>query len=218
MQDRPTAAFYGVALRSRTVAMPHVAREYFTVDLRGLRAALVARAASQGVTASDVLRSALAAALRNDECLAALPASTGNERPPATGQVKLSVRLSCPTAHRLDSNARAAGLSRGAYLSRLIRSAPPVMAASDRRAGFAALSASATELAVLSRDINQLTQLLRRGSVEAARQYTRRLETLDSDVRAHLELSATALAELYSGRRSDLRPTPSPTPPPWRSP
>lgn len=197
--------------------MSPVLREYFTVDLRGLRAALAARAADQGVTASDVLRSALAAALGHDECLATLPTSPGGH-PPARGQVKLSVRLPHATAQVLDLHARAAGLSRGAYLSRLIRSAPPVMAASDRRAGFAALSASATELAVLSRDINQLTQLLRRGSVEAARQYTRRLETLDNDVRAHLELSATALAELYSGRRSDLRPTPSPTPPPWRSP
>lgn len=38
----------------------------FTVDLRGLRAALTARAARDGVTESDVLRSALAAALEQD--------------------------------------------------------------------------------------------------------------------------------------------------------
>ena len=45
------------------VAMPAAAREYFTVDLRGLRAALAARAARDGMTESDVLRSALATAL-----------------------------------------------------------------------------------------------------------------------------------------------------------
>ena len=48
--------------------MPPVAREFFTLDLRGLRAALTARAAEQGVTESDVLRSALAAALGGDQC------------------------------------------------------------------------------------------------------------------------------------------------------
>lgn len=198
--------------------MSSAAREYFTVDLRGLRAALAARAADQGVTASDVLRSALAAALGNDECVAASPASNCNERPAAAGQVKLSVRLSCPTADRLDSNARAAGLSRGTSLSRLIHGAPRLMAASERVAGFAALSASATEMAVLSRDISHLTRLLRLGSVEAARQYTVRLETLDKDVRAHLDLSSAALAELSSSGRSDLRPTRNPATPPWRSP
>jgi len=43
--------------------MAPVAREYFTVDLRGLRAALTASAARDGVTESHVLRSALAVAL-----------------------------------------------------------------------------------------------------------------------------------------------------------
>jgi|BarGraIncu00222A_1022003.scaffolds.fasta_scaffold47680_2 hypothetical protein len=41
--------------------MTSTALEYFTVDLRGLRAALSARAAARdGLTESDVLRSALA--------------------------------------------------------------------------------------------------------------------------------------------------------------
>jgi hypothetical protein len=58
----------------------------------------------------------------------------------------------------------------------------------ERAAGFAALNASASELAVLSRDINHLTHLLRIGSVAAAREYRGRLATLDGDVRKHLEL------------------------------
>lgn len=59
-------------------------------------------------------------------------------------------------AHRLDLNGRAAGLSRGAYLMRLIDDAPPVIPRAERAAGFAALNASASELALLSRDINHL--------------------------------------------------------------
>jgi hypothetical protein len=44
--------------------MSTTAREFFTVDLRGLRAELSARAALDGLTESDIQRSALAPALR----------------------------------------------------------------------------------------------------------------------------------------------------------
>ena len=181
--------------------MTATAREYFTVDLRGLRSALKARAARDGLTESDVLRSALAAALGNAK------ASSG---PPAVGWVpalqrrlnaKLSVRLPVPVTRRLDLNARAAGLSRGAYLMRLIDGAPRVVPSADRAAGFAALNASASELALLARDINHLTQLLSKGSVAAAREYRGRLDSLEGDVRKHLELSAAVIAELMSDRR-----------------
>jgi hypothetical protein len=82
----------------------------------------------------------------------------------------------------------------------LIGGAPPVIASVDRAAATAALSVSMTELALLSRDINHLTQLLRRGASEAARQYRERLDTLDADVRAHLDQAALTLAELSSSR------------------
>lgn len=181
--------------------MPPVAREFFTVDLRGLRAALTARAAREGVTESDVLRSALAVALGDDRSVPPDLSPTHGQGPPVTLHVKLSVRLTRLAAHRLDQNARAAGLSRGAYLMRLIDGAPLVMASVDRSAGFAVLSASAAELALLSRDIRHLAQLLRQGSVQAARVYTARHEALDADVRAHLDLAAAALAELSPNRK-----------------
>jgi hypothetical protein len=176
--------------------MRAAAREFFTVDLRGLRAALTACAASRGVTESDVLRSALAAVLGSDACSATIALSGQNDDPHAGGSIKLSVRLPRPAAHRLDLCARAAGLSRGTYLSRLIEGAPPVTASVDLAVGAAALSASASELAVLSRDINHLTQLLRRGAVDAARQYRERLDNLDGDVRVHLDRAAFVLAGL----------------------
>ena len=64
----------------------------------------------------------------------------------------------------------------------------------------ASLNKSSEELAVLSRDINHLTQLLLRASVEAAKSYRVRLQTLDRDVRAHLALAATVLADLSAMR------------------
>jgi hypothetical protein len=150
--------------------MSHVAREYFTVDLRGLRAALAARAAELDMTESDVLRSALAKALWAD---GRAPAATSSavERPARIPRVKLSVRLSHLAAQRLDASARAAGLSRGAYLIRLIEGAPPVTPIADDAALVAALASSTAEMAVLSRDLNDLMRLLRQASAQAAREY-----------------------------------------------
>lgn len=170
-------------------------REFFTVDLRGLRAALTRRASETGLTESDVLRSALVVALNDDRSDTPNIPATGDTRA-TQALVKLSVRITRPVAERLDRKARAAGLSRGAYLTGLIDDAPAVVAATDRRAGFAALSTSAAELALLSRDIHHLTQLLRHGESRPAQEYRQRLQTLDADVRRHLDRSAATLAEL----------------------
>ncbi len=193
-----------------------MAREYFTVDLRGLRAALAARAAERRMTESDVLRSALAVALGAAPSIAIATDFGGGPSPtqptPHTPQVKLSVRLTRLASQRLDRQARAAGLSRGAYLTRLIDGAPPVTASTDRAAAAAALSKSSAELAVLSRDINHLTQLVRRGAMDAALQYRERLDHLDGDVRSHLDKVATVLAECSSARIGARRSTPATTP------
>ena len=176
--------------------MPSVAREYFTVDLRGLRAALAARAARDGMTESDVLRSALAAALGNDHVASAGLPTGHRDVAPFAWKVKLSVRLLRPAAIRLGLNACAAGLSRGAYLTKLVDGAPAVTSSADRAALANALNNSSAELAIMSRDINHLTQLLRKGSTEAARSYAARHEALDADVRAHLARAAAVLAEI----------------------
>jgi len=180
--------------------MPAAAREYFTVDLRGLRAALGARAACDGMTESDVLRNALACALGTSRTLLFDQVYQPTAESPRASLAKLSVRLAGSVAKQLDEDARAAGLSRGAYLTRLIRGAPPVASLADRAAACKALTHSSEELAIMSRDINHLTQLLRQGSLEAAKAYVTRHETLDRDVRAHLALAAAVLADLSSMR------------------
>jgi hypothetical protein len=195
------AAFGGSASPSGRHGMTMPAREYFTVDLRGLRPALGARAARDGVTESDVLRSALAVALGDPGVDSRRPGVASAESPQTAPRVKLSVRVSAPAARRLDLNGRAAGLSRGAYLMRLIDGAPPVVSLAECAAGFAALNASASDLALLSRDINHLTHLLSQGSIAAARSYQGRIDNLEGDVRRHLELSAAVIAELMSDRR-----------------
>ena len=180
-------------------------REYFTVDLRGLRPALAARAARDGQTESDVLRSALATTLGGGTRVLSDPRNEATGGAQGATHMKLSVRLMRSAANRMDQDARAAGLSRGAYLARIIAGAPPVVSSSDRAEACRALNRSSEELAVLSRDINHLTQLLRQGSVEAARSYTARHETLDRDVRSHLALAAAVLADLSAMRNPASR-------------
>lgn len=177
-------------------AVRSTTREYFTVDLRGLRAALSARAVAEAVTESDVLRSALVAKLGSEAVVSTLPSSGSAATAERRSLAKLSIRLTPQAAHQLDQNSRAAGVSRGAYLTRLIDGAAPVVASSDRAALAKALTHSAEELAVLSRDIHHLTDLLRRSSGQAAHAYRGRLETLDADVRAHLDRDGSVLAEL----------------------
>ena len=182
-------------------------REFFTVDLRGLRAALTARAVEAGMTESDLLRSTLAVALRANVAARQAPSASDADGAGAgaIGHVKMSVRIAHSAARRLEQQARGAGLSRGAYLVHLIAGAPAVVASTDRQAGFAALRASASELALLSRDISHLSHLLRAGEVRAALEYRERLETLDADVRRHLDLAASALAQLAPLKASPHR-------------
>ena len=115
--------------------MSSPSREFFTVDLRGLRAVLRARAATLGLTESAVVRGILAAGLDAEQGDSSVP-SAGVVGPMIAPQVKLSVRLPRTASSRLDRNARAAGLSRGVYLTRLIGGAPAVVASSDRAAMF----------------------------------------------------------------------------------
>ena len=177
--------------------MSSLSREFFTVDLRGLRARVRARAASQGLTESAVVRGILAAALDAERSDFSAPSASA-VGPMTASQVKLSVRLPRTAASRLDHTARAAGLSRGAYLTQLIDGAPAVIASSDRAAMFNALNVSSNELALLSRDMHHLTCLLRQGSFAAAREYKGSNESADSVVQAHLALAAPVLAELSS--------------------
>ena len=58
------------------------------------------------------------------------------------------------------------------------------------------MASSTAEMAVLSRDLNDLMRLLRQGSVQAAREYRDRLFTLDKNVQRHMEVAASTLVAL----------------------
>ena len=104
--------------------------------------------------------------------------------------------LTLAEAAKLSAGARTAGLSRGAYLAGLIGGVAALSGGASRTEHLAALIASSAELSTLSRDIHQLTSLLRQGDVRAALEYRAMLDTLADDVRGHLMLAAGVLADL----------------------
>jgi hypothetical protein len=89
-----------------------------------------------------------------------------------------------------------ANLSRGAYLAGLIAGVTALTNGGSRTDHLAALIASSAELSTLSRNIHRLTTLLREGNVRPALVYREMLDTLAGDVRGHLTLAASVLADL----------------------
>ena len=72
----------------------------------------------------------------------------------------------------------------------------------NRTDHIATLVASSAELSTLSRNIHHLTSLLREGNVRPALVYRDMLDTLAGDVRRHLTLAASVLADLRPRSRS----------------
>ena len=175
---------------------------FVTVDKRGLKAALVARAQAQRVSVSVLVRGALARDL--GLVVGAEPGRSSATADSACSapKVKLSIRMTRGEAERLTAGARSAGLSRGAYLAGLIADVPVLTSGAQRADHIAALVASCAELSTLSRNIHHLTALLREVNVQPALQYRAMLDTLAGDVRNHLMLAARVLAELQPRRRS----------------
>lgn len=190
--------------------MNTTAHDFVTVDMRGLKAALVARAQAERVSVSVLVRGAVARdlGLAADGEASRMNALTAG--PASAASVKLSIRMTSEEARQLSAGARAAGLSRGAYLAGLIANVPVLSAAGGRSEHIAALMASCAELSTLSRNVHRLTALLRQADVEPARPYRAMLDTLAGDVRRHLELAAHVLADLQPQSRRARPPARSP--------
>ncbi len=177
--------------------------EFVTVDMRGLKAALVARAHNERVSVSLVVRRAVERELRLVDAVREPDAESTVARSAST--VKLSIRFTSMEAQQLTSGARRAGLSRGAYLAGLLVGAPSLDAGSASRPEcLAALNGSCAELSTLSRNLHHLTALLRQGQVTAAREYRAMLDTIGGDVRQHLQMAAGLLAELRPPRSTGV--------------
>lgn len=170
--------------------------DFVSVDMRGLKAALVDRAQAERVSVSLVVRRAVARELgaAEDDAQAASDARRGDASCAST--VKLSIRLTTDEANLLLAGARSAGLSRGAYLAGLVAGVPVLTTGACRPDQLVALTASSGHLARLSHNIHALTRFLTLGNVPQALVYRDMLDTLDGDVRRHLAQASALMADL----------------------
>jgi hypothetical protein len=183
-------------------ASPH---DFVSVDMRGLKAALVERAQRDRVSVSALVRVAV------ERHLAGHSATSQGAELPAWGAgaaVKISIRLTAGEAASLADGARRSGLSRGAYLAALSSGPSGVGSPAD---GVAALTASCARLATLARDLRQLRLLLAHGSVDAAEAYRKSLDDVERLVRQHLDAASELLSELKPLRREHRHNPPGAT-------
>lgn len=184
-------------------------RDRISVDLRGLKAPLFEQARARGVSPSGLVRDALIKALGQTE-RPSLERVTAGARLPKEDRVRLSLRMSRKEARATLAVARQSGLAPGAFVADLVAGVPALIGGANRSEHIAALIASSAELSTLSRDIHQLTSLLRQGNVRAAQEYRERLDTLAGDVRRHLTLASSVLADLRPrSRRADASKHPA---------
>jgi hypothetical protein len=97
--------------------------------------------------------------------------------------------------------AKRAGMSPGDYVAGLVAGVPVLLNGGGRLDHIAALTTSTAQVANLSRNVYALTRFLTQANVEQARVYRDMLDTLNGDVRRHLMLASSVLAELGGPER-----------------
>lgn len=179
-------------------------RDRLSVDLHGLKAALVERARLAGTSPSCWVRATLAEALGDP----AEPVS--DARPPrfeahGVSRVRLTLRMSRADASAVLAAARLAGQPPGDFVADLLAGQPVSMPASDRAETVGALIAACAELSTFSRNLSHLMSLLRQGAFRPAEEYRPMLATLSHDVREHLDHLTRSLVDLQPRRGSGMQ-------------
>ena len=169
-------------------------RDRVIIDLRGIGDAVRSAAAQRRVTVAYLARHALLATVGDSH-----PTSTplGSDCPtPSFSAAKLTLRLPQPHADALIVNAVGLGLSYGEYVARLVNGSQLPRPSAERAADRAALMASSDHLAALTADLNAFMRLLRVRSSTELENYRQRIDTVDADIRRHLDLASKYMADL----------------------
>jgi hypothetical protein len=180
--------------------MGHPQRDRVTIDLRGLREPLQARARVNQMTPAALMRQAV---------LAYLTPKSGDQTPDPKPLkylreeqvVKVTMRLPAGHAALLNYKARTADVSQSIYVTALIEGAPPPK---NHAQTVAALQASTNRLAVISTDLSAFLRVMHQVKPGAAGElecYRVGIMTLSDDIRCHLAVAAQLVAELRTTRR-----------------
>lgn len=169
--------------------MAATSRDRVGVDLRGIGDAVRAAARARHSTVAAFAREALVEAIGRPSTLPeGIAAEFGRSE-----IVKLTLRMRQPDAEALVLSATRLGLSYGEYVARLVRLTPLPMPAAERAADRAALMASSDNLAALSVDLAAFMRL-RLGHSAEIEKYRRRIETVDLEIRRHLDRVSALIA------------------------
>ena len=188
----------------RSLWLAPSSRDRISVDLRGLKAALVAHSAGQGVSPSAFVRGVLETALHATD-LQSVAAPQGDRELRTKDRVRLTLRMQPSDREAVLRAAQDTGLPAGDFVAALVCKAPVLFSSARPAAHLAALIASCAELATLSRNLHFHATLLRQGSSRAAQAYREMLDNVDADVRTHLALATSVVAELQPLIRSMRR-------------
>ena len=170
--------------------MAQASRDRVGVDLRGIGDAVRAAARARHSTVAAFARDALVGVL----CLPSTPPEIFASEFGSAEIVKLSLRMRQHEAEALILSAGGLGLSYGEYVARLVTKTPLPVPATERAADRAALMASSDSLAALSVDLAAFMRLLRTGRSAEAERYRRRIETVDLEIRRHLDRVSALIA------------------------
>ena len=176
-------------------------RDRVTIELCGMRERLQSLSAARAMTPAALVRKALAASLDCAPCNGEIAdhetASVGG------GQVvKVTVRLSEAHAVALATRARAAGVSKGAYVAGLINGTPPGPLSIDHSRTVAALMGSTDQLAAMAADLNAFMRTVSRVTSSQLEPHRASIGSLVQDIRSHLAQASELVAELRSTRRA----------------
>lgn len=173
-------------------------RDRVIIDLRGIGDAVRSAAVQRRITVAHLARQALLSTIAESELTVTQP---GSDRPtPSYSTSKLTLRLPQPHADALIVNAVGLGLSYGEYVARLINGTPLPRPATERAADRGALLRSSDQLAALSADLNAFMRLLRSGDSAEVEKYRHRIETVDADIRDHLDRASKFMAHSQARR------------------
>jgi hypothetical protein len=181
-------------------------RERVSIDLRGHGPALNAIAQSRRVTVAALVRTVLAEWLetrsvadtgRGSVDVLAAPVSSQKE----SAVIKVTLRMPAGHAASLARAARAAELSQGLYVARLINAQPPAPVAPDQRENRAALVRSTAALAAMSSDLHALMRVLRQRSSPELAVCEAMVAQLSEAVLRQLSAASPLIAALAPYRR-----------------
>ena len=176
-------------------------RDRVTIDLRGLREQLHARATVNQMTPAALVRQAVLAYLA--------PKSVDQKPDPKPLKyvreehvVKVTLRLPAGHAALMNYKARIADVSKSIYVAALIEGTPPPR---NHAQAVAALQASTNRLAVISTDLSAFLRIMhaaKPGASQELERFRAGIKTLNEDIRRHLETASELVAELRATPRT----------------